>query len=235
MRGAPQSGFSRLILRISLRISVDTGGRPHWPRRTFQVQNSRNPLRCQAMTVAGLTMRRAERHSAQAPQSQAHNHRSNRFSFGFFTERCSTPSWWRRARISSCNAARVRKTDSAEASNADNTAVGENSRKVRNSHCISQIPICEKHNQASFKKVWATTLRKAGIPYFRIYDLRSTYATRLSAGGVADEWVTQLLRQGDAKVFKKYSQMKLQMKREALAKLNRKANDKGSSGTGEAA
>jgi integrase len=89
--------------------------------------------------------------------------------------------------------------------------------------------------QASFKKVWSTTLRKAGVPYFRIYDLRSTYATRLSAGGVADEWVTQLLRQGDAKVFKKYSQMKLQMKREALAKLNRKANDKTNSGTGEAA
>jgi hypothetical protein len=58
-----------------------------------------------------------------------------------------------------------------------------------------------------------------------IYDLRSTYATRLSAGGVADEWVTQLLRQGDAKVFKKYSQMKLQMKREALVKLNRMANE----------
>jgi hypothetical protein len=36
---------------------------------------------------------------------------------------------------------------------------------------------------------------------------------------------TQLLRQGDAKVFKKYSQMKLQMKREALKKLNRKANE----------
>jgi integrase len=86
--------------------------------------------------------------------------------------------------------------------------------------------------QASFKKVWATTLRKAEVPYFRIYDLRSTYATRLSAGGVADEWVTQLLRQGDAKVFKKYSQMKLQMKREALAKINRKANDQGNSGTG---
>lgn len=89
--------------------------------------------------------------------------------------------------------------------------------------------------QGSFKKVWATTLRKAGVAYFRIYDLRSTYATRLSAGGVADEWVTQLLRQGDAKVFKRYSQMKLQMKREALAKLNRKANDSGSFGTGEAA
>jgi integrase len=83
--------------------------------------------------------------------------------------------------------------------------------------------------QQSFKKVWSTTLRKAGIPYFRLYDLRSTYATRLSAGGVADEWVTQLLRQGDSMVFKKYSQMKLQMKREALQKLNRQANELGKS------
>jgi len=44
---------------------------------------------------------------------------------------------------------------------------------------------------------------------------------------VADEFVTQLLRQGNAKVFKKYSQMKLQMKREVLAKLNRQASETG--------
>ena len=80
-------------------------------------------------------------------------------------------------------------------------------------------------HQRTLKTVWSATLRRAKIPHFRIYDLRSTYATRLSAGGVADEWVTQLLRQGDAKVFKKYSQMKLQMKREALVKLNRMANE----------
>jgi integrase len=82
-------------------------------------------------------------------------------------------------------------------------------------------------HQKTFKTAWHATLRRAKVQYFRIYDLRSTYATRLSAGGVADEWVTQLLRQGDAKVFKKYSQMKLQMKREALAKLNRQANETG--------
>ncbi len=80
-------------------------------------------------------------------------------------------------------------------------------------------------HQTTFKTVWHKTLRRARTPYFRIYDLRSTYATRLSAGGVADEWVTQMLRQGDAQVFKKYSQMKLQMKREALEKLNRRANE----------
>jgi integrase len=84
-------------------------------------------------------------------------------------------------------------------------------------------------HQTEFKKTWERTLRKAGVPYFRLYDLRSTFATRLSSGGVADEFVTQLLRQKDAKVFKKYSQMKLQMKREALLKLNRQANEQGKS------
>jgi len=83
--------------------------------------------------------------------------------------------------------------------------------------------------QQTFKNVWKTTLRRAGVQYFRLYDLRSTYATRLSAGGVADEWVTQLLRQGDSQVFKKYSQMKLQMKREALQKMSRQANELGRS------
>lgn len=80
-------------------------------------------------------------------------------------------------------------------------------------------------HQKSVKKAWQLTLKRAKLRYFRIYDLRSTYATRLSAGGVADEWVTQMLRQGEAKVFKKYSQMKLQMKREALAKLNRQTSE----------
>ena len=73
----------------------------------------------------------------------------------------------------------------------------------------------------TLKITWQATLHRANVPYFRIYDLCSTYTTRLSAGGVADEWVTKMLCQGDAQVFKKYSQMK----REALEKLNRHANE----------
>jgi hypothetical protein len=34
-----------------------------------------------------------------------------------------------------------------------------------------------------------------------------------------------MLHQSDAQVFEKYSQMKLQMKREALNKINRQANE----------
>jgi hypothetical protein len=80
-------------------------------------------------------------------------------------------------------------------------------------------------HQTTLKTVWHKT---GGARRFRIFgftiSVRPTQ-TPLSAGGVADEWVTQMLRQGDAKVFKKYSQMKLQMKREALEKINRQANE----------
>ncbi len=77
-------------------------------------------------------------------------------------------------------------------------------------------------------KVWAATLNRAGVPYFTLYEVRHTFATRLSAGGVADHMVTQMLRQGDAEVFKLYSQAKLGMMREALAKLDRAANERDS-------
>ena len=55
---------------------------------------------------------------------------------------------------------------------------------------------------------------------------RSPHATRTQAGGVADHFVTQMLRPGASGVFKPYSQAKLNMMREALAKLDRQANER---------
>ena len=46
-------------------------------------------------------------------------------------------------------------------------------------------------------------------------------------GGGADLFVTQMLRQGVAAVFKRYSQAKLNMMRESLSKLDRQANERG--------
>lgn len=79
--------------------------------------------------------------------------------------------------------------------------------------------------QQAILKVWRTTLRRAGVPYFSLYELRHTFATRLSVGGVADHFVTSMLRQGDASVFKRYSQAKLNMMREALDRLDHRANE----------
>src|SRR3954467_15485581 len=75
------------MIRISSRTSRGTIGRPGLPCRTFQVQNSRKPLRCQAITVAALTMKTLVRHSLQTDESQAHRIRSVVDSFGFFTDR----------------------------------------------------------------------------------------------------------------------------------------------------
>jgi integrase len=83
----------------------------------------------------------------------------------------------------------------------------------------------KKPYMTSLRKAWAATLKRAGVPYFALYELRHTFATRLSAGGVADHFVSQMLRQGDAGVFKRYSQAKFNMMREALNRLDRKANE----------
>ena len=84
-----------------------------------------------------------------------------------------------------------------------------------------------KPHITTVQKLWNRTLQRAGLPHFSLYELRHTFATRLSAGGVADHFVTQMLRQGDAAVFKRYSQAKLNMMREALSKLDRQANERG--------
>jgi hypothetical protein len=55
-RGAPLSGLSRHNRRIRSRTSFGTAGLPGLPRRSFHVRNRRKPIRCQAITVCGLTI-----------------------------------------------------------------------------------------------------------------------------------------------------------------------------------
>jgi hypothetical protein len=97
----PRAEFASDIVRISLRTTSGTVGRPVRPQ-LFQVQNKRKPRRCRAMTVAGLTMTRAVRHRVHRRDNQTQGQRST-----FVTGsrrgivRCSTSSWCRNARTSS--------------------------------------------------------------------------------------------------------------------------------------
>jgi hypothetical protein len=61
--------------------------------------------------------------------------------------------------------------------------------------------------------------KKIAVPFLEPLNAQQSFNVALECR------ITQLLRQGDSKVFKKYSQMKLQMKREALLKMNRQANE----------
>src|SRR6516162_6188358 len=87
MLGAPQVGFSRNILRIRSRVSRAISGRPGCPRRTFQVQNKRKPMRCQATTVCGLTRASVERQSRQIRDRETQRRRSMEVNLGAFLQR----------------------------------------------------------------------------------------------------------------------------------------------------
>jgi hypothetical protein len=138
MRIAPQRGFSRLIFRISLRISFNTGGRPRWPQQTFQAQNSRNTLRCHAMTVAGLTMQRASairpRHHKTSPQEPVEP-----IELRSLQRALQYAKWGAEGDdLKRCNATRDRKTDNVEASNVDNTQPDPNLRDAQAVHPASR-------------------------------------------------------------------------------------------------
>ena len=74
--------------------------------------------------------------------------------------------------------------------------------------------------------LWGRTLQRAGLPHFFAIRIAPHVCDPAQCRGVADHFVTQMLRQGDSQVFKRYSQAKLNMMREALSKLDRQANER---------
>ena len=142
------------MVRINWRTSLGTAGRPGLPRRTFQAQNRRKPLRCQPMTVAALTIKTLDCQSFQTAHSQAHNQRSAGVSLGRWTERCKTPSGWRRARISSWSAARLRK-EAKNAAQREHYKCPNGNRMVNdNFQIINQIGLCENHSRLFEAVYW---------------------------------------------------------------------------------
>ncbi len=76
MRGDPQEELARDILRMRSRISSAMDDRPGVPGRLRRVQWWRNRLRCQEMTVMGLTKTRASCQPDHALDSQTQSRRS---------------------------------------------------------------------------------------------------------------------------------------------------------------
>jgi integrase len=68
------------------------------------------------------------------------------------------------------------------------------------------------------RKVWASALKNAKIEYFRIYDLRATFASRLSAAGVPDVFVSQMMGHAGG-LLQTYSKAIIQYRHDAIRKL----------------
>jgi integrase len=69
------------------------------------------------------------------------------------------------------------------------------------------------------RHAWAKTLKDAGLEYFWLYSLRHSYASRLSAAGVSDLFVAQMIGHSTPSILQKYSKAIDEYRRDAVRKL----------------
>jgi len=68
------------------------------------------------------------------------------------------------------------------------------------------------------RRSWTAALKKAKIDYFPIYNLRATFASRLSAAGVPDVFVSQMMGHAGG-LLQTYSKAILDFRRDAIRKM----------------
>lgn len=66
---------------------------------------------------------------------------------------------------------------------------------------------------------WAKALKDAGLEYFWLYNLRHTFASRLSAAGVSDLFVAQMIGHSGPGILQRYSKAIDEYRRDAIRKL----------------
>lgn len=73
--------------------------------------------------------------------------------------------------------------------------------------------------QGGGRKAWATTLKKAGLPLFPIYNLRHTFASRLTAAGVSPLTIASMLGHSSTQIVPRYALVLDQNRIDAMRKL----------------
>jgi hypothetical protein len=100
IRRAPQRTCSRLICRISARVSAAMAGRPGRFRSHGRLRSCHNPCRRQRRPVAVCVISRASGHRDHNVESMIQKHRSTGETRGRVTERAKTARWCRSAMVS---------------------------------------------------------------------------------------------------------------------------------------
>jgi integrase len=77
----------------------------------------------------------------------------------------------------------------------------------------------KRHKLQGGRKAWASTLKKAGLPYFPIYYLRHTFASRLTSAGVSPITIASLLGHSSSQIVPRYAQVLDMNRLDAMKKL----------------
>ena len=88
-----------------------------------------------------------------------------------------------------------------------------------------------RHPLQGGRKAWASALKKAGIPFFPIYNLRHTFASRMTAAGVSPITVAQMLGHASTQIVPRYAQVLDQNRFDAMKKLESLRQSSNSNGT----
>lgn len=73
----------------------------------------------------------------------------------------------------------------------------------------------------SVRKSWTRTLRLAKLPYFPVYCLRATFASRLSAAGASDNIVAGMLGHSSPAILSTYAKLIDEFRHQAIQKLEK--------------
>ena len=76
-----------------------------------------------------------------------------------------------------------------------------------------------RHPLQGGRKAWASALKKAGIAFFPIYNLRHTFASRMTAAGVSPITIAQMLGHASTQIVPRYAQVLDQNRFDAMKKM----------------
>ena len=75
------------------------------------------------------------------------------------------------------------------------------------------------------RRSWARALKDAGLPYFWIYDLRHTLASRLTQAGVSPLFIAQIIGHSSTSILSTYARAIDEYRRDAIHKLENLRGD----------
>jgi integrase len=80
-------------------------------------------------------------------------------------------------------------------------------------------PIRPETHLVDVRVAWTKALRAAGLEYFWIYDLRHTFASRLTEAGVSPIFVAQIMGHSSPSILHTYARAIDEFRRSAIEKL----------------
>jgi integrase len=76
-----------------------------------------------------------------------------------------------------------------------------------------------KKHLVDFRRAWPKALKAAGLEYFWLYDLRHTFASRLTEAGVSPLFVAQIMGHSSPNILHTYAKAIDEFRRSAISKL----------------